>query len=65
MKRIYIVIREPWAYADKFVNRIVKWFETEDEAQQYIDKEKHPDDFGYIWVDIELDDDRWEDDEEV
>ena len=29
-----------------------------------LDKKKHPNNFGYIWVDIELDDDIWEDDEE-
>lgn len=62
MKRIYIVIREPWAYAAKFVNRIVNWFETEDEAQQFVDEQENPDNFGYTWVDIELDDDIWEDD---
>ena len=62
MKRVYIVIREPWAYAAKFVNRIVGWFETEDEAQQFVDEQDNPDHFGYTWVDIELDDDIWEDD---
>lgn len=62
MKRVYIVIREPWAYAAKFVNRIVAWFDTEDEAQRYVDEQDNPDNFGYTWVDIELDDDIWEDD---